>query len=276
MQHNRGLQRGTDMNLLLEFITYLLEMVAIHSIFVWGGQGQTKPTVCESWIRRREQDTGGERTGGRYRTYADIAVDFWKKQVAAGFGNVLRAFDCSGLVVYWLLKKKLIDKDMTANGLYGLCKQTTDRKAGYWVFRIKNGRATHIGVLIDENTVVHAKGRAYGVVKEKYSDSYWHAIGIPKMFDFSEPTPEPTPAPDPEPTPAHAKYVRVRGKKTRTVHIRTAPNKSGERIVTAHGGDTFRLLGIAETEPHWYNIEYNGRADAWITNVSSYTEVIEK
>ena len=94
------------MNLLLEFIAYLLEMVAIHSIFVWGGQGQMTPTVCESWIRRREQDTGGERTGGKYRTYADIAVDFWKKQVEAGFGKVLRAFDCSGLVVYWLLKKK--------------------------------------------------------------------------------------------------------------------------------------------------------------------------
>ena len=274
------------MNLLLEFIAYLLEMVAIHSIFVWGGQGQMTPTVCESWIRRREQDTGGERTGGKYRTYADIAVDFWKKQVEAGFGKVLRAFDCSGLVVYWLLKKKLIDKDINANGLYGLCKPTTERKAGYWVFRIANGRATHIGVLIDENTVVHAKGRAHGVVKEDYNASpgYWHAIGIPKMFDFSEPTPapdpeptpEPTPAPDPEPTPAHMKYVRVRGKKTRTVHIRTAPNKSGDKLVTAHGGDTFRLLGIAETEPHWYNIEYNGRTDAWITNVSSYTEVIDK
>lgn len=264
------------MNLLLEFIAYLLEMIAIHSIYVWGGQGQMTPTVCESWIRRCEQDTGGEKIDGKYRTHADIAVDFFKKQVEAGFGFVLRAFDCSGLVVYWLLKMGLIDHDMTANGLYGLCKPTTERRAGYWVFRISNGRATHIGVLIDENTVVHAKGRAYGVVKEEYSDSYWHAIGIPKMFDFSEPTPEPTPAPDPEPTPAHAKYVRVRGKKTRTVHIRTAPNKSGERIVTAHGGDTFRLLGIAETEPHWYNIEYNGRTDAWITNVSSYTEVVTK
>lgn len=261
---------------LQEFIDYLKQTVANHSIFVWGGQGQRAPKVCEAWIRQRETDTGGTKYKGRFRTYADIAVDQWKKKVAEGWGSVLQAFDCSGLVVYWLLKKKLIDKDINANGLYGLCKPTTERKAGYWVFRIANGRATHIGVLIDENTVVHAKGRAYGVVKEKYSDSYWHAIGIPKMFDFSEPTPEPTPAPDPEPTPAHAKYVRVRGKKTRTVHIRTAPNKSGEKIVTAHGGDTFRLLGIAETEPHWYNIEYNGRTDAWITCVSSYTEVIEK
>lgn len=268
--------------MLNEFIAYLLEQVANHSIYVWGAQGQKAPTVCEAWIRRREQDTGGEKINGKYRTYADIAVDFWKKQVASGYGNVLRAFDCSGLVVLWLLAHNLIDHDMTANGLHGLCKPTTERRAGYWVFRISNGRATHIGVLIDENTVVEARGRAYGVVKREYREKEWHAIGIPRVFDFSESIPEPEPVPAPEPTPApypeptQTKYVRVRGKKTRTVHIRTAPNVTGEKIATAHGGDTFPLLGIAETEPHWYNIEYNGRTDAWITNKPSYTEVIEK
>ena len=242
-----------------DFIKYLLEQVANHSIYVWGAQGQKSPVVCEAWIRRREQDTGGTVINGKYRTYADIAVEFWKKQVAEGYGNVLRAFDCSGLVVFWLLNHKLIKHDMTANGLYGLCKPTNDLRAGYWVFRLSSGRATHIGVLVDDHTVVEARGRAYGVVHREYDQKYWHAIGIPNVFEFGG-----------------DKYVRVLGKKTRSVYIRNAPNKSGKRIATAHGGDTFPLLGIAPNEPHWYNIDYNGQTDAWITNGKTYTEVIEK
>lgn len=273
---------------LKEFIDYLKQTVANHSIFVWGGQGQRAPKVCEAWIRQRETDTGGTKYKGRFRTYADIAVDQWKKKVAEGWGSVLQAFDCSGLVVYWLLLKKLIDKDINANGLHGLCKGTTDRRAGYWVFRLQNGRAVHVGVLVDENTVIHAKGRADGVVAEPYNpeSGYWHAIGIPRMFNFEEPLPDPQPEPDPEPKPSHAgeKYVRVKGKMRivegvkkpdKRVRVRVSNNPDSKSIGTAYSEEMYRMIGQADTEPRWYKIEFKGK-QGYISNKEKYTEVIVK
>lgn len=241
-----------------ESVEYLRQQVANHSIYVWGGQGQTGSQVTERWIRRREQDTGGERVNGKYMTYADMAVEFWKKQCAEGYGDVLSAFDCSGLFSDFLLKRGAISHDITAHGLYQLTTPTTDRRAGYWVFRISNKRAVHIGQLIDENTVIHAKGRRYGVVEEKYSN-FWHAIGIPSVYNFE---------------PAGEEKVKVIGKKTRSIYVRSGNGKTNKAIGTAHGGDEFPYLGQASDSPYWYNIEYKGDTNAWITSSPNYTEVI--
>ena len=249
-----------------ESIDYLWQMVANHSIYVWGGQGQTGTQVTERWIRRREQDTGGTRIDGRYRSYADIAVEFWKRQCSLGYGDVLSAFDCSGLFVYFLLNiKHEIRSDLTAHGLYCLCKKTTERRAGYWVFRLSNGRASHVGQLVDDNTVIHAKGRAYGVVAEKYDSGFWHAIGIPPMYDFNDVVP-------PMPTP---EYVKVKGASTRSVNIRKGNGKEYKKIAVAHGGDIFPLIGQAVESPKWYNIDYKGNKNAWISSDVKYTEVIK-
>lgn len=243
-------------------IEYLWQMVANHSIYVWGGQGQTGDDVTERWIRRREQDTGGTRVNGKFMTYADIAVEFWRKQCEAGYHDVLSAFDCSGLLVHFLKDiKHEIKNDISAHGLYQLTKPTTERRAGYWVFRIgSNNKASHVGQLIDENTVIHAKGRQFGVLPESYDPKYWHRIGIPSVYDFSD-------------QPVENPAVRVIGKKTRSVNVRTGNGKKYKSIGTAHGGDVFPLIAQADESPYWYNIEYKDGA-AWITSVPNYTEVI--
>ena len=38
-----------------DFTEYLKEQVRNHSIYVWGAQGQKKPTITEEWIRKRER-----------------------------------------------------------------------------------------------------------------------------------------------------------------------------------------------------------------------------
>ena len=163
-----------------DFLKYAQEQVDNHSIYVWGAQGQNHTKITEKWIRSRENGTGGYDNG---ESYADAAVSFWKKQCAAGYTEKLRAFDCSGLFVYWLLDKKLIPKDKTANGLKGLCTITNTPKRGCWLFQVNSsGRATHIGLMITDTECIHAKGRKYGVVREKYRASYWDKIGIPKLF----------------------------------------------------------------------------------------------
>jgi hypothetical protein len=154
--------------MLQDFIDYLEEQVKNHSIYVWGAQGQNNETITEPWIRGRESGTGSYSDG---TSYADAAVTYWKKQCQKGFENVLRAFDCSGLGIYWLYNiKHLFSGDMTAHGMMQICTQISfsKRKKGCWVFRVDgSGRATHIGYMVDDTNVIHAKGRKYGVVKRK-------------------------------------------------------------------------------------------------------------
>lgn len=262
-----------------EFIKYLNEQVDNGSIYVWGAQGQKAPTVNETWIRRMEKATGGTEINGHYETYAAIAVTAWRHKVQAGYGDMLRAFDCSGLGVYFFLKHKLIPYDMNANALMKLCDAAEKPGPGFWVFRIdKTGRATHIGYMISDKELVEAKGRAYGVVKTEFKEKDWMWIGKPKIFDF-EPEPQPVP-PAPQPT---EKAVKVVGG---SVHVREGNGKGSKSLGTVHNakyyreheidkpGDVLPYRGQAATEPYWYEVEYEGQA-AYISSKKQYTKIVE-
>lgn len=167
------------MNELELFIAYLEEQVKNHSIYVWGAQGQTTPTITEAWIKSKENSTEN----------ANRAINFWKRQVVLGYGGVLRAFDCSGLAMYYLQNLKGIYKsDMTANSLMGKCEKITrgELKKGDWVFKTNSrGEATHIGYVVDDAlSVIEAKGRDDGVVKRNIDakSNYWNAFARPSVF----------------------------------------------------------------------------------------------
>ena len=166
------------MNILDSFISHLEEQVKNHSIYVWGAQGQQGAQITEAWIRRRENS---EKNAAR-------AIAFWKKQVAAGYGAVLRAFDCSGLGMYWLQNVTgLSPNDRNANSMMGICKRITkaECRRGDWVFHLNDeGRATHIGYIIDDDlNVIECKGRDDGVVKRPLKKGGWEAFGRPKLFE---------------------------------------------------------------------------------------------
>ena len=186
-------------NNLKTFLDYLEEQVANHSIYVWGAQGQQGSAITEAWIKRRE--TSDE----NYRR----AVAFWKKQCAAGYGDVLRAFDCSGLGMYWLQNvSHILKNDSNANTLYGKCKKIgkADIRVGDFVFHINSTtkRATHIGYVVDtDKNVIEALGRDAGVVKRPFDKGKWVAFGRPPFWTedevrelTGEPQPEPVVDPD--------------------------------------------------------------------------------
>ena len=156
------------------FLAYLEEQVRHHSIYVWGAQGQRSPVVNEAWIRKMEKT----------RKNADRAVAYWERQVEAGYGSVLRAFDCSGLGVCFLLENGFIERDMTANSLMGKCTVISpeDLRPGDFVFHVdKGGRAYHIGYAVDKSrTIIEAKGRDKGVVKAPFRG--WKVCGRPPYF----------------------------------------------------------------------------------------------
>ena len=254
------------------FISYLIEQVTNHSCYVWGGQGQHNPQVTENWIRKMELGTGGEKIGGKYYSYADLAVQHWKEQCDLGYKDLLRVFDCSGLFCFYLLggtgEPSLISADHTANGLM---KSYTDKvdhepKKGMWLFRVdSNGKATHIGCMVSDTECVHAKGRVYGVIQEPYKKSYWAHCYAPLLFDLE---PEPTP-PTPQPTD---KYVHPKG----NVRVRKGNGTKYAQIKpTATKKDYLPYLGQAEEYPNWYKVMWQGQ-EGYISSNSRYTEVVER
>lgn len=161
-----------------DFLSYLEQQVINHSIYVWGAQGKSGKEITEAWIRSRETS----------KSNADRAIAFWQKQVAAGYGQTLRAFDCSGLAVFFLLENGLLQKDMTAEGLRRLCNRIAGEEllAGDFVFKVgSDQKAYHVGYVIDDSrNVIEAKGRSYGVVKSPCKG--WNAYGRPPFFRMED------------------------------------------------------------------------------------------
>lgn len=246
-----------------EFIKYLELQVKNHSMYVLGGQGQTGDQITEHWIRKREQDTGGRLVNGRYYSYSDLAVNFWKQQCEQGYHDVMSAYDCSGLLVHWLKDiKGILSYDMSANSLKGLCKKASAPKRGYWVFKLNSaGRATHVGAFVSDNEIIEAKGRVEGVVKTAYREKEWSWIGIPSVIDFDE-----------DPPIEKKKYVRPKG----NVRVREGNGTEYKQIrPTATKDDLLPYLGQEDTSPYWYRVEWSGR-NGYITSNKKFTEVIER
>jgi len=162
------------MTTLEKFLSYLEEQVKNHSMYVWGAQGQKGPEITEEWIRKREPSA----------INAARAVAFWKKQVKAGYGDKLRAFDCSGLGVCFFLQNGLLKKDTTADGLLKLCTRILEKELspGDFVFKTyASGKAYHIGYVVDDKlNVIEAKGRDAGVVKGSLKG--WNMYGRPPFW----------------------------------------------------------------------------------------------
>ena len=162
------------MTTLEKFLSYLEEQVKNHSVYVWGAQGQKGSEITEEWIRKREPSA----------INAARAVAFWKKQVKAGYGDKLRAFDCSGLGVCFFLQNGILKNDTTADGLLKLCTRISEKELspGDFVFKTyASGKAYHIGYVVDDElNVIEAKGRDAGVVKGSLKG--WNVYGRPPFW----------------------------------------------------------------------------------------------
>ncbi|MEA4969903.1 MAG: peptidoglycan-binding protein [Candidatus Pelethousia sp.] len=220
--------------MLNKFISYLEEQVRNHSVYVWGGQGEQGRQVSEAWIRKRENSTAN----------AARAIAFWRKQVLAGYGDVLRAFDCSGLAVYFLLKEGLLSNDTTADGLMRKCARISqgELRRGDFVFKVDaKGKAYHVGYIVDDAlNVIEAQGRDTGVIKSSLKG--WNAYGRPPFFNAvvtPTPVPTPTPAPTPAPTPVPKSRVLMLVKPylqgVDVAELQTALKKRGYAVGTIDG-----------------------------------------
>lgn len=237
---------------LSEFVSYLESQVG--QPYLWGGQ-HTKltPDNYINVIERKETSAQN----------AEDAIAYCKNLFDNG-ASVLYAYDCSGLGMYYLQNvTKTYSHDMSANGMMGECEKSDEPKKGYWVFRLNDGKATHIGYMVSDTEVIHAKGRKYGVTKEKYKKSYWHTCGIPKCIDFEEPEPEP-----PEP-PTPTIKIKVKG----SVRVREGNGVLTKKIKTVKNC-LLPYCGQAIESPYWYMTEVDGK-EGYISSKPKLTELVE-
>lgn len=158
-----------------EWEEYMIGQIENGSIYLWGGQGETLPMLTDSYINRRESSASNAKRVIALRDKRKIKHPD------------LRAYDCSGLGVAKLMAAGEIARDRTAHGLYLDCAKITrdNLEPGDFVFRMytsgsTKGHVYHIGYVVSDNKIVHAKGRDVGVVLETLNENganYWNAYG---------------------------------------------------------------------------------------------------
>lgn len=150
--------------------------VQIGCLYVWGAQGQK---MTAALIRRLEKSSiNYSRALAQYNKHVEN-------------GETLIAYDCSGLIVKYLMDRELISYDTSANGLYtSQCTVLTESnlRAGDLVFKKSrtSGRIYHVGVYMGDGTVVHAKGRDDGVICERFEKAGWNRFGRLKALGECE------------------------------------------------------------------------------------------
>lgn len=246
--------------MLSEFIQYLIDQIG--QPYLWGGQHtRLTPSNYEEIIHKREDGRGKYADG---QTYADASIAYCKKLFDRG-ATELFAYDCSGLGMYFLADLKHVYTDTTADGMMHKCTDfslTEPPKKGWWVFRVSNGRATHIGYMVDDEHVVQAEGRRFGVTRKLFKAKDWSQWGIPKCFYDEIVIPEPEP-------PVTKQFVAVIGK---SVRVRQGDGILSKSLGIVHKGDLLPFVDIAPSG--WYQIKYNADM-AYITSKPKYTELIE-
>lgn len=175
--------------MLNEFYDYMSKFIGenrtIVGIYVSGGQGEQSPKLCDKWITRMEQDVGNRQR----------ALDaYHKAQKNLKPGQTIKAFDCSGLIMYFLQNQKGISDDRTARGIYSTLCTPINREMLYpgdLVFRAdKTGKIVHCGIVYAVNDeyadILESKGRDSGVVLSYFNieNGYdWNRFGRLKCLE---------------------------------------------------------------------------------------------
>lgn len=197
------------------------------------------------------------------------------KDFATQIAHPKQCMDCSGLIKAYLWTDSISDKtpkynakqDFGATGFYNHAKHkgkyssSVKMKIGTLVFKGDDKTKTHVGVYVGNNTVVEAKGHAYGVVSTKLSSGKWKYWAECHLITYAaEPAPAPQPAP--EPTPTVAKYkVTTHGD---VLRLRAKPNTDSEILANMPNGTVIEVSEIVKGESisgntDWAKTVYKGK-----------------
>lgn len=171
-----------------DFCSKIEHLYNSHSVYIATGNGELTTTLTIKQINKMERDYGVNVSTNTARDLEFIAGCYRK-----GYDmSESRACDCSGAIVWALRECGIITtkQDYRARDFQKMSKPVSIKNlvAGDLVFD-KPSEATHVGTYIGDGYVIESKGRDYGVVKRKLSESNWAAGGQLPYFD-NEPTTE--------------------------------------------------------------------------------------
>lgn len=144
-----------------KFLKHLVNAAAKHFVYIWGAQGEKIKSLTKTQIRNMESS---ETNYERVMQFIAMLVSFrW-------LTKRVRAFDCSGLVCYYLTKVGREPKgfDIRADDLAKRYPLSPELKHGMLLHR-----SGHIAVYVGHNHLIEAKGRDYGVIVSPFKAEEW-------------------------------------------------------------------------------------------------------
>ena len=167
---------------MIDFDSYLRGCADGHTIYVLGGQGEILSDMTEE--ERHRFISVREHSNMTYITQDKAA---YQLKVTQGFEKIA-AFDCSGLIVHFLLDiTGEIGYDTTANGLYKMCDyhpSLNELKPYDLVFMGNNPNDIwHCGVYIGDGKVIESRRIGYGVQMTDFDKRGWNMFGHLKQLD---------------------------------------------------------------------------------------------
>ena len=148
----------------------------IGNPYCWGGNGETIEDMIRSFAKKN----------GQKEAQTDTMVAFIIEKIIPAIMPIvltdIHFQDCSGLIIEILRKLGVVNKDYdtTAEGLYNKCKSISKPQAGALAFFYDGTKHNHVGICIDNKTVIHAYSVKVGVVCEPISDraDKWVDFGL--------------------------------------------------------------------------------------------------
>lgn len=155
-----------------EFKSYLISMLGM--MYVLGAQGHKFVDLLDRLCAMEKKDID----------LVNNVLTLLEKKLKAGVDiNTLLAFDCSGLGMKWLIDNGIFKYDMTAKDMYNSIPQKVESlnsvRAGDFVFTESLG---HVGYAIGDDSVIEARGTAYGVVLTDLYKREWTKIARPDWW----------------------------------------------------------------------------------------------
>ena len=146
--------------------------------YLWGGNGETLEEIIRKYADGK----------GQGKSATDDMIKFLKGIIPVGLDTHFQ--DCSGMVIEILRKLGVIDNkyDATAEGLWKACKKIDKPCEGTWAFYFDGKKHNHIGICVNNLTVIHCLSTKTGVIVEPIErrKEKWVNFGLPTAFiDFS-------------------------------------------------------------------------------------------
>lgn len=153
-------------------IYYAEQQTKNGSCYVWSGQGEKLLKLTIKDIIAMEQSL--EAAARVFKHIAELLIN-------QKITSKSKVFDCSGLVIKALIYAGVLHAgfDTTADGLLKKFPEPSEAWPGDLVFKVNaNGKAYHVGILKDKQTVIEAAGRETGIIESPYN-SKWNAVRTP-------------------------------------------------------------------------------------------------